>query len=106
MCVYYIITHLVQKGKMRIIEEVKLDFNDVLIKPKRSTLISRKDARRVGPEGGDASGGNPAGGECRRRVDDRFGGDPGGGRPLAQVHDVEIQVRSSRPVRFGLGRER
>ena len=29
---------------MRIIEEVKLDFNDVLIKPKRSTLISRKDA--------------------------------------------------------------
>ena len=45
MCVYYIITHLVQKGKMRIIEEVKLDFNDVLIKPKRSTLISRKDAR-------------------------------------------------------------
>ena len=29
---------------MRIVEEVKLDFNDVLIKPKRSTLISRKDA--------------------------------------------------------------
>ena len=29
---------------MRIIEEVKLDFSDVLIKPKRSTLISRKDA--------------------------------------------------------------
>ena len=29
---------------MRIIEEVKLDFSDVLIKPKRSTLISRKEA--------------------------------------------------------------
>ena len=29
---------------MRIIEEIKLDFSDVLIKPKRSTLISRKDA--------------------------------------------------------------
>ena len=29
---------------MRILEDVKLDFNDVLIKPKRSTLISRKDA--------------------------------------------------------------
>ena len=29
---------------MRIIEEVKLDFRDVLIKPKRSTLTSRKDA--------------------------------------------------------------
>ena len=29
---------------MIIIEEVKLDFNDVLITPKRSTLISRKDA--------------------------------------------------------------
>ena len=29
---------------MRIIEEVKLDFSDVLIKPKRSTLMSRKDA--------------------------------------------------------------
>ena len=29
------------EGIMRIIEEVKLDFNDVLIKPKRSTLISQ-----------------------------------------------------------------
>ena len=29
---------------MRIIEEVKLDFRDVLIKPKRSTLTSRKEA--------------------------------------------------------------
>ena len=29
---------------MRIQEDVKLDFNDVLIKPKRSTLVSRKDA--------------------------------------------------------------
>jgi len=29
---------------MRIIEEVKLDFSDVLIQPKRSTLISRKQA--------------------------------------------------------------
>ena len=29
---------------MRIIEDVKLDFNDVLIKPKRSTLQSRKNA--------------------------------------------------------------
>ena len=29
---------------MRIIEDVKLDFNDVLIKPKRSTLTTRKDA--------------------------------------------------------------
>ena len=29
---------------MRIIEEVKLDFRDVLIRPKRSTLITRKDA--------------------------------------------------------------
>ena len=29
---------------MRIIEEIKLDFSDVLIKPKRSTLISRKEA--------------------------------------------------------------
>lgn len=29
---------------MRILEDVKLDFNDVLIKPKRSTLESRKDA--------------------------------------------------------------
>ena len=29
---------------MRIIEEVKLDFSDVLIQPKRSTLISRKEA--------------------------------------------------------------
>ena len=29
---------------MRIQEDVKLDFNDVLIKPKRSTLESRKDA--------------------------------------------------------------
>ena len=44
MFVYYITTQSGQKGKMRIIEEVKLDFNDVLIKPKRSTLISRKDA--------------------------------------------------------------
>ena len=32
------------EGVMRIIEEVKLDFNDVLIKPKRSTLISPKRA--------------------------------------------------------------
>ena len=29
---------------MRIIEDIKLDFADVLIKPKRSTLISRKEA--------------------------------------------------------------
>ena len=29
---------------MRILDEVKLDFSDVLIKPKRSTLISRKEA--------------------------------------------------------------
>ena len=29
---------------MRILEDVKLDFNDALIKPKRSTLESRKDA--------------------------------------------------------------
>ena len=29
---------------MRILEDVKLDFNDVLIKPKRSTLESRKEA--------------------------------------------------------------
>ena len=29
---------------MRIVEETKLDFDDVLIKPKRSTLCSRKDA--------------------------------------------------------------
>ena len=29
---------------MRIIEDVKLDFNDVLIQPKRSTLTTRKDA--------------------------------------------------------------
>ena len=29
---------------MRIQEDVKLDFSDVLIKPKRSTLVSRKDA--------------------------------------------------------------
>ena len=29
---------------MRIIEDVKLEFNDVLIKPKRSTLTTRKDA--------------------------------------------------------------
>ena len=29
---------------MRIIDDVKLDFNDVLIKPKRSTLESRKEA--------------------------------------------------------------
>ena len=29
---------------MRIIEDVKLDFSDVLIKPKRSTLTTRKDA--------------------------------------------------------------
>ena len=40
--VYYTTTHLGQKPKMRIIEEVKLDFNDVLIKPKRSTLISQR----------------------------------------------------------------
>ena len=32
----------VRRPIMRIIEEVKLDFNDVLIKPKRSTLISPK----------------------------------------------------------------
>ena len=29
---------------MRILDDVKLDFSDVLIKPKRSTLISRKEA--------------------------------------------------------------
>ena len=29
---------------MRIQEDIKLDFSDVLIKPKRSTLESRKDA--------------------------------------------------------------
>ena len=29
---------------MRIEEDVKLDFNDVLIRPKRSTLVSRKNA--------------------------------------------------------------
>ena len=29
---------------MIIIEDVKLDFNDVLIQPKRSTLTTRKDA--------------------------------------------------------------
>ena len=29
---------------MRIEEDVKLDFSDVLIKPKRSTLVSRKYA--------------------------------------------------------------
>ena len=28
---------------MRIIDEVQLDFNDVLIQPKRSTLSSRKE---------------------------------------------------------------
>ena len=44
MYVYFITTHSGRKDIMRIIEEVKLDFNDVLIKPKRSTLISRKDA--------------------------------------------------------------
>ena len=32
---------------MRIEDDVKLDFNDVLIKPKRSTLISRKEAGLV-----------------------------------------------------------
>ena len=31
-------------GKMRIEENIKLDFNDVLIRPKRSTLVSRKNA--------------------------------------------------------------
>ena len=30
--------------KLRIEEDVKLDFNDVLIRPKRSTLVSRKNA--------------------------------------------------------------
>ena len=30
---------------MRIIDDVKLDFSDVLIRPKRSTLESRKDAK-------------------------------------------------------------
>ena len=29
---------------MRIEDDIKLDFNDVLIRPKRSTLISRKNA--------------------------------------------------------------
>jgi len=29
---------------MRIIDDVKLDFSDVLISPKRSQLTSRKDA--------------------------------------------------------------
>ena len=29
---------------MRILEDTKLDFSDVLISPKRSTLTSRKDA--------------------------------------------------------------
>ena len=29
---------------MRIEEDVKLDFGDVLIRPKRSTLVSRKNA--------------------------------------------------------------
>ena len=29
---------------MRIEENIKLDFNDVLIRPKRSTLVSRKNA--------------------------------------------------------------
>ena len=28
---------------MRVVDEVKLDFSDVLIKPKRSELESRKD---------------------------------------------------------------
>ena len=32
---------------MRIIEDIKLDFSDVLIQPKRSTLTSRKDADLV-----------------------------------------------------------
>jgi len=32
------------KKKMRILDDVKLDFSDVLIRPKRSTLKSRKDA--------------------------------------------------------------
>ena len=30
---------------MRIIDDIKLDFSDVLIAPKRSQLTSRKDAR-------------------------------------------------------------
>ena len=30
---------------MRIIDDIKLDFSDVLIAPKRSQLISRKDAK-------------------------------------------------------------
>ena len=29
---------------MRLEEEIKLDFSDVLIRPKRSTLVSRKEA--------------------------------------------------------------
>ena len=29
---------------MRIEEDIKLDFTDVLIRPKRSTLVSRKNA--------------------------------------------------------------
>jgi len=33
-----------EKVKMRIEEDVKLDFGDVLIRPKRSTLVSRKNA--------------------------------------------------------------
>ena len=37
--------HLSRKGrKMRIIDDTKLDFSDVLISPKRSQLTSRKDA--------------------------------------------------------------
>ena len=45
MYVYYITIHLSRKGrKMRIIDDTKLDFSDVLISPKRSQLTSRKDA--------------------------------------------------------------
>ena len=29
---------------MRIEDEIKLDFSDVLIRPKRSTLVTRKEA--------------------------------------------------------------
>jgi len=34
-------------------EAVKLDFKDVLIRPKRSTLKSRSQVRREGGEGGE-----------------------------------------------------
>ena len=44
MNLYYKNTLLnISRLKMRIEEDIKLDFKDVLIRPKRSTLGSRKD---------------------------------------------------------------